>query len=277
MRHAAAGPERQILYVRLACLAGAVILAVGLWANLPYLIVEHRRLELWKICGLWCGDFMALLWFLRFVFDHAVLGEPLVPRSPGEGRKSLRVLACAGLAALLLDLAMTCFLMLDERQGYLDGCAATARVTAIQEHRRELATGYDLECEFPDTAGVRHTAHLRVYADRHVIPAPVAALLQAPPDSRPPVHIRYDPRLPARAWVDGLGWNDENGLYWLSISISALQAGVTLVWFLLLCQAARVGRGEWPWWWDIYKALPLAAETFCMLVMGLIDRIMDSL
>ena len=75
------------------------------------------------------------------------------------------------------------------------------------------------------------------------------------------IRIRYDLRLPERAWI--------------SVGTAVLQAAVTALFLLFLRRYSA--SGVWPWWWDIYKVLPLAAETFCMLAMGLIDRLMDSL
>src|SRR5215467_13427444 len=69
----------RILKIQLACLLICVVLGVAIWANMPYMLVEHSRLELWKIVGLWIGDLAALIWFGRFLFAHALLGEPLVP------------------------------------------------------------------------------------------------------------------------------------------------------------------------------------------------------
>ena len=271
--------EGQVWKVRFACVAVAALLGIGLWANMPYLAAEHRRLELWKIAGFWIGDVMGLLWFLRFTFAHAVLGDPLAAVSPSDGRRSLRLVTWAGVAALVIDLAFTFYLMRDERDGYARGQVAEAQVFAIQEHKRPAATGYDLDCTFRDEAGAPHQAHLRVLAAHHVLPATLPAeparVLSARGEGQNMIRIRYDPRLPARAWIDGLGWEDENGLYWFSVGTSLLQAAATAVFLLLL--RGHSASGVWPWWWDIYKVLPLAAETFCMLSMGLIDRLMDSL
>jgi hypothetical protein len=65
--------EGRVRKVRFACVAVAAAVAIGLWANMSYLAVEHRRLEFWQIVGLWTGDVMGLLWFARFAFVHAVL------------------------------------------------------------------------------------------------------------------------------------------------------------------------------------------------------------
>jgi hypothetical protein len=153
-----------------------------------------------------------------------------------------------------------------------------AQVVVIQEHKRELATGYDLDCTFKDENGVQHRAHVRVLAKQHMLPGSLPAetvrVLTARGEGQNLIRLRYDPRLPERAWIDGLGWQDENGIYWVSVAVTAFQAGLTAVFLLLLTPGSS--GGMWPWWADIYKVLPLVAEAFMMLLMGLIDRIMDS-
>jgi hypothetical protein len=269
----------QLWKVRFACAVVLALLAVGLWANLPYLAAEHHRLEPWKIAGLWTGDVTALLWFARFAFIHAVLGRPLVPALASDVRGRFRFVLWSGVAALVVDLTMTLYLMHDERAGYARGHVTTAQVSAIQVHKRPEATGYDVDCHFRDESGAGHAAHVRVLAHRHEFPAglPGAAIavLSSSGTGAKAIPIRYDPSLPERAWIDGLGWQDENGLYWFSLGALALQAGLTALFLLLLATPRRSTAGSLPWWWDAYKALPLAVESFLMLGMGLIDRFMD--
>src|SRR5260370_38235794 len=82
--------HRHVRLVRCACLGVVAILAIGLWAKMPYLTVEHRRLEPWKIAELWCADIVALLWFVRFTIVHAIQGEPLVAMPLEDRRKQIR-------------------------------------------------------------------------------------------------------------------------------------------------------------------------------------------
>ncbi|HSU56777.1 MAG TPA: DUF3592 domain-containing protein [Candidatus Dormibacteraeota bacterium] len=270
---------RQLRKVQLICLAICGLLGLALWANMPYLIVEHQRLETWQIAFLWIGDFTALLWFVRFAFVHAVLGRPLTDVLLSEGRKTRKVVVIASIGAMVLDLVFTVYLMVNERAGYQQGVVTQAEVFAIQVHKRELATGYDLDCRFKDELGIQHQAHLRVLAKRHEMPSglpyPAARLLEGASDADHHIPIRYDPRLPERAWINGLGWEDENGLYWFSVGTLLLQGGLVLLFLLLLPRSPR--DRTLPWWWDMYKAVPIAAEAFCMLAMGLIDRLADKL
>jgi len=63
------GPQRdQIRFVRLLCVGLLAALGFALWAHMPYLAFEHRRLQPWKIAGLWVGDVAALLWFLKVLY-----------------------------------------------------------------------------------------------------------------------------------------------------------------------------------------------------------------
>src|SRR5262245_12389482 len=158
----------QILRIQLACLFICIVLGVAIWANMPYMLVENSRLEVWKIVGLWIGDLAALIWFGRFLFAHALLREPLVSVSETGEHQEFKFILRAGILALVLDLSMSMYLMADQRYGYRNAHAARAEVTAILVHKRELADWYDLDSTFLDASGVRHKAHLRVQAEHHV-------------------------------------------------------------------------------------------------------------
>lgn len=272
-----ADQPRQVRIVRFACLAVIVILAVGLWAEMPYLIVEHRRLEPWKIFELWCADILALFWFARFAIVHAIQGEPLVGLPLEEGRKQLRVVTIAGAAAVLLDLIFTFSLMYDERERYSQADVTEAQILAIHEVKRPAETWYEVDCRFQLAAGAFQDAHLRVEANKHqfspTLPFETAQVLRSQGQAGNQIRIRYDRQFPARAWADGAGWDDGQKIYWFSLLTLLFQAILTGV-FLLQLRKHSAG-GFLPWWWDIYKALPLFVAAFWMCAMGLIDRLLD--
>src|SRR5262249_47086522 len=135
--------DRQLRLVRLGCLIVAAALGSGLWLGLPYLTIEHHRLEPWKALGVWSGDLMALLWFARFAFVHAVLGRPLVSTFTPDRRRTFKLIMLAGAAALLIDLSLTLYLMWDERAGYARAQPAMVQVTALQVYKRPAATWYE--------------------------------------------------------------------------------------------------------------------------------------
>jgi hypothetical protein len=246
---------------------------------MPYLVLEHRRLQPWKIAGLWLGDIMALIWFGRFALAHAVLGAPLVSMRLSDRRRRLWLVGIAVAGAMLVDLGFTLYLMYEERVAYAQAPVASAEVVALYETKRELATWYELECRFRDRAGVSRQAHVRVEAWHHVLPpalpVAVARMLVKGKPGQAPIPLRYDPSFPARAWVDGLGWEDDNGLYWFSLLVLFFQAILGALFVLLLVQHT-VG-GVLPWWWGTFRVLPLAVEAFWLLAAGLIDRVLDRL
>lgn len=276
---AANARQRETWKVQLACVVGVAFAAAGIWANYPYLVIEHHRLELWKIAGLLIGDLMGLIWFAKFALTHAVSGNPLVPVPAEKGKRNLRLIIFTGIIAILIDLGFALYLMHEEKTGYLRGKIAEGQVLAIQEHKRPVATGYGLDCRFKDESGQQHETHLRIFAEQHLLPKglpdSVTNILKSRDIHGNPIPVRYDPQFPVRAWIDGMGWEDENGFYWVSIGILLVQAGATTIFLLQL--GKRSANGIWPWWWDIYKALPLGAEALILLGMGLIDRLMDSL
>ncbi len=273
------GNHDQVRKLRIACVGVAVALAIGLWFHMPYLSVEHRRLETWKIAGLWINDAAALLWFGRFVFIHAILGRPLTELRLSNGRARFKLVALAIVGTMLLDLAFTLYLMSDERASYVRGLVTDAKITRFHERKRPETTWYEFDCSFKDEAGLLHETHLRVIAKHHVLPTTlpreVANALTVRGEGHEMIRIRYDRHTPARACIDGLGWEDENGLYWFSLLTLLFQAIGTLLFLLLLWQQSE--RRILPWWWEVHKALPLAVETFWMLTTGLIDLLMDSL
>ena len=154
-----------------------------------------------------------------------------------------------------------------------------AQIHTLKVYKRPAATWYEFDCNFTDRTGASYRTHLRLQAWQHVfparLPAEVPKALGARAESRPPIPIRYDPRFPTRAWVENSGWEDENGLYWFSLLTLFVQSMVMLLFFLLFRGLSPIG--QMPWWSEIYKALPLAVEAFWLLMMGVIDRVMDSI
>ncbi len=253
------------------------LLIVALWAHLPYLIIEHRRIEPWKWVGLLSGDLMALGWFLRFVFDHAIVARPFISISIRDGRKHFRIAACGGLTAIIIDLAFAFQLMATERHGYQQAHVTEAQVVTIKKHWRPAATWYEVECSFSDEAGRRHDAHLRVEAEQHILPSQLSAravaVLTATDPTVDSIPIRYDQAHPSRAWIDGSGWEDDNRFYWFSLLTLLFQTIVTALFLLLFLPYTR--GNLLPWWWDTYKVLPLMVQVFWMLLLGLTDRFMN--
>jgi hypothetical protein len=269
-------PARRLRLVRLACFAMLAALAFGLWVHWPYLVVEHRRLERWKIVGLWFGDVSALFWFLRFAAVHAVLSVPLAPAPLARRRRRLWSVGILIFGAMLIDLGMTLDLMRDERIAYARGTVTAATISDVRVHERAVADIYEIDCRFTDARGVAHDAHVRVYADKHVMPPALSVGVEHALRARQlgaTLPLRYDPLLPPRAWIDGLGWEDDNGLYQLSLLVLFTQAGVMAVFLLALAAHSRIGVA--PWWWDTYKIVPLAVEVFWVVAMGMIDLMLD--
>ncbi len=263
--------------VRFACLAVVVVLGVGLWAEMPYLVAEHSRLDPWRILEVWCFNLLALVWFGRFVLVHAIQGEPLVAVPLADGRRRIKGVIIAGVTALLVELVFIFSLMFDERDCYAKAVVTDAQVTAIQVRLRAVATWYEVDCRFHDAAGMPHTAHFRVEAEKHhfpaTLPAETARVLRRHAKGADQIRIRYDPTFPARAWADGAGWDDGEKIYWFSMLTVFFQAIITALFLLLLWKASS--GGLLPWWWDIYKVLPLCVGAFWMFTMGLIDRLLD--
>jgi hypothetical protein len=269
--------QRQVRIVRWACVAAVGILAVGLWAKMPYLIAEHRRLEPWKIVELWCADILALYWFARFTLVHAIEGEPLTRLPLEDGRKRIRMVTMTGVTVFVVDLLFTFFLMFDERQRYTQAAVTEAQVTAIQKNVRSAESWYEVDCRFQDATGAVQNVHFRVEAKGHEFPATLpyetVEVLRSQKRDLHPIRVRYDPQFPARAWAEGAGWDDGQKIYWFSLLTLFFQAICTGLFILLL---VKLPEGDYlPWWWDIYRALPLFVGAFWLFVTGVIDRLLD--
>jgi len=70
-----------------------------------------------------------------------------------------------------------------------------------------------------------------------------------------------------------VGWDDDNAIYWFSLLTLFFQSIFAAI-FLLQLRAHSTGQAM-PWWWETFKALPLAVQAFWMFAMGLIDWMMD--
>lgn len=271
--------ENQVRNIRLVCVALTVFVAAAIWAHWPYLSVECRRIKPWMMVGLWSGDVFGLFWFVRFIFTHALAGEPLVPIPVQDARQQIRQLVTMGLIALAADFGFSLYLMWDEHQAYAKAVPIQAEVARVQVIKRPEYTWYELNFRFKANDGAYHEAHMRVGAKGHVLPGnlplEVVALLSGQKTNQSNIPIRYDPKFPSRAWIDGAGWEDGNGIYWFSIGVLLVQGALTLLFFLFIVRHAI--QGSLPWWWDIFKVIPIVSEAFLMLMGGLIDRFMDAI
>ena len=54
----------------------AALFAIGLAFHWPFLVCEHRRIELWKGVLIWLSDGLAVLGFLWFGLAHFILSKP---------------------------------------------------------------------------------------------------------------------------------------------------------------------------------------------------------
>jgi hypothetical protein len=245
-------------------------LAVGLWAFLPYLEREHRRLEPWKSFLVWVGDLTAFLWFVRFTVRHFLLRKPFPSRAGPLGAEWLFAWFSL-LLALGWDLGVTLSVRHDERAGYQRAEVAAGQVVSLAVKEYPTAVWYHLECEYADRAGVRHAAHFTVLEARPEgfrpdVPGAVKQALRARQVPFP-LPVAYDPRWPARSWVAGSGWDDGHRLHHLSLLILLYQAMSLPLFALLLCANVRPG-GAYPWWYDLHQAFPFLVEAAVFLLFG---------
>jgi hypothetical protein len=273
-------PTRRNAWVRLWTLLVLAVGAFGIWASWQYLTAELRRLEPWKLAAVFCGDAVALLWFVRFAFAHLLLNRPLLDEPAGARARTRVVLFVASMiAALALDVGMTIYLHVVEQQRYELALPATADVHGMSTHHGSKGRNYTFDCTWrhPET-GSTHPATLRIHASRDrmnarwdfppmVASAMVDQLLkdQAPAN----LPIRYDPAWPGRAWIEGVS-DDENGLFYTSLFVHFGQAfAVALITIIAWGRAFGAGGMHvWPWWLELGKIIPTAAQLLVIAFVG---------
>jgi hypothetical protein len=282
--------RRNLALIVLGVLALAVFDA---WTVAAYVRNELARLEPWKAAMVCAGDGVAAAWFVRFAIAHFLLRKPLRDRPLGRRTRAAVAWFIASMAAgLAVDAAFTVYLRYDDLARYKIATPATAHVRNVDGSYASEGRNYELACEWRDAAtGRTFAGTLRVHADggrraseRDVETARLAKhglatsrpITGFPPNlpwdtalalasDRPPatVQIRYDPQWPARAWLEGVP-EDDNGLFFVSLAILFVQGWVTLIVAVAAWGRASAKRRRdrvLPWWLDLAKVIPTAAEV----------------
>jgi len=259
--------------ITLLLVAGATVL--GFWALWPYLYLECRRLEPARIAVIFLGDALALAWFVRLAFNHAIPGRahfrPLRPST--KFGWALLLSAAAGLA---VDLGFTLHQMNVEQDQYRNAQPAVAEVLDARRGEMPARTRYHFTVQFRDAEGVLRRTELETWRSMkkgwlHGTSSELIAQLQSGGVDRLP--IRYDRAWPLRAWIEGVGPNDDS-LAWFSLVVIVFQAisllaGTVNFAFALQKQALK---GRVPWWHDMHEAIPMSMEAGLMIFAGLVSR-----
>jgi hypothetical protein len=247
--------------------------AVGGWGLGPYLTREMRRLEPWKVVLVWFGTATALVWFVVFMVEYLVRGQPLRVRPWDSFKREKEWLLAVG--SLLLscgtDLAVTLHLMHEDRAAFQTAQVVQGQAVAMRAILHPRRNRYDLDCTFTDLQVNRHEARFLVSEDpvtgfpAAVPPATVQALRagQAPV----PLRISYDPAWPDRSWATDFGWDDGNRLHYFSLIVLVMRGGVLLL-LVEFMAMVTYHTGRVPWWFDLHKALPFLVEVAFAAVVG---------
>src|SRR5262245_12128711 len=92
-------------YLELAILLSIPCFVWGIWVSWPKIVMDHGRLEPWKIAVQWAGDATALFWFLRFFVTRMVLRRPWKGREVSSRAARRFVWITSG--SLLLGMAIS--------------------------------------------------------------------------------------------------------------------------------------------------------------------------
>jgi len=254
------------------------LLLFDLWALAPFLAIEFRRLEPWKIALLLLGDCVCLLWFLWYFVLHGVLGQPLKERPIERGERSrARWFYISLFLGLSTDLAATVYFGYHERIEYDHATPTLATVDSMRTRHASEGLNWEFRCRFRASDGRDYQTTVRL----HLTPGDPFPSLFAPDIKRAVdananpgvIPIRYHPTWPTRAWLDGVR-EDENGLTWFSIAMIGFQAMATLVLMSLSWKSFKEARrrGMRPWWLDLHRAIPAAIQILVMAFFGSLIR-----
>lgn len=274
--------ERQAQrYLELAILLSIPCYVWGIWVCWPKIVMEHGRLEPWKIAVQWTGDVTALFWFLTFFVRRFVLRQPWKGRevSPRTAQRFVWTTSGSLLLGVAISLGMDFYQDHEEEWAYpkaeeVEGTLlAVSRLTAIRE-----GTVYKLTCRFSDQQGQSYTLPLPVF-DRAAgglgEELPLATKQAIRSGSVPsPISLCYDSAWPRRFWLRGVGPDSgaylEGGYSGLSKLVLVGQALPLVFMVLLLWQ--EISGGLIPWWYQIPSFVPFMIEAVFLAIFGPIFR-----
>lgn len=172
-------------------------------------------------------------------------------------------------------------LMREESLGHKNAVLAEGQITRIRRKVRAGALIYVYQGRFQDRNGVGHDFfHYANERQQEGWLQPLSQRTrQALKDRQAPapIVIAYDPRWPARNWVEGI--HDEQWrLYKFLGYVVILQSVFTFCFAVGLAAEIR-NRQEIPWWHDLHMVLPLVVASVCFgfagLMVGVLNPLLD--
>lgn len=280
-------PGRLGAAVLLTLVLGLVLhIVLALW---PFLVAEFARAPWWENCLTWCGDPVALFWFvqvcLKWIVGKRFLATDAPRRRvlPAWVNGPALVWVTLG-ASVLADAANSGYVAWQERRGFEQSVETQGSVVSV---RRTIPTEgvaaqdafytfttFVYAYEFTDDRGTRHRGQSHLFVDQgpRGLQPPLAADLAARIQNRETgfsVPVRYDPRWPGRSWVGGTPWyGDSRNLWGYSLMIATLQVPFLLALGMFDLLVGLGGR-RFAWVRDLYKLVPLLIELvllygFCL-------------
>jgi hypothetical protein len=272
--------EGRVLYLALlalmVCLIGGIVLGVRVMG--PFLAHELGRLEPAEALVLWSGDAVALLAFSYYCVRHVLLEIPIQDAElpPGGLDRRFRVVMIGMVSAFVVDLGYTLYLMDQESRAFAVASRAEATVFRVRSRQFPFGTVYALDGRFVDLRGVVRKATFVLKDDRKyglpfLIPPKVQGAIrrgQVPFN----VGVAYDPDRPARRWLLGSRWFDEDRLHVFSLVVMSVQL-LGIGYFAIALRATIERRGRLPWWHDLHTVIPLTIEVAAVVFISLVELI----
>jgi hypothetical protein len=273
---------RDVSLRRRLFLASAVLplfLAIGLYAFWPMIRQEVERRQWWENVWSFSEDAVAVFWYFRFVVPY-LIGDP---QSTGRSKhrdtdvaSEWRRVAISMAVGAAMAICSAAWAFHAEKSSYLVAAKTVAAGRCTNHKAFSDSVHYRIDCHFADSTGAEHKFWVIAVDARAHPPAgyPVDVVEALRHGIREfPVPIRYDPSHPQRAWIEGTGGIDENGVQWASLVMLMFQMMGLAVFALKFLPRLRdeVRRGTVPWWVEIYKVMPLALEAICLGVFGFLE------
>jgi len=252
-------PEKLSPWARLGLffiyLVVMTLLVTGVVILWDYLRLEHGRTEPWKALLYLFADLSALIWFHSFFLRHVVRGKSFVAIPWDEFQLSQRwYLLGSPILALAIDAWATYTVRSEDQERFavaVMGQGVTDRVVTDHSDYRRV---WELHGHLLHPDGREYPFRFRLFAQlalerwRFVerVPANVQQSLLLE-QQKFAVPLLYDSDWPARNWLMGRPWQEENRSWYLSYLFLIAQAPgfVLLLAFIVDGYQKGVIRASW--------------------------------
>lgn len=257
-------------------IAGSVLLvtlAIGLYGYYPFIVDDWPRLENWQRAAIWIADVTAVALVVEWMLATGKDETSAEAADPHHAKRRLQRIALSLLLTLVIDIAVTSYGVLLEKQASERTLPAAATVVRVQSIPWQPVRHHKLTIEFDDANGKLHKGLLVFTRRPEGFPAWVdQATRQAIDKGVPqfPIKIRYDPQRPPRVWAAAESWNRGQALAYGFGIIHLFQLILVGMPSVVVLFGASVRPS--PYAVRLMPMLALAVEAVAMAFWGMLFR-----